>query len=205
MKTKLFFILLLATANLIAQTETINIDWSFGSNPSVAESAPNYPSKTIEVGDTVNWNFNGTGTHTVTSEPGSSETWDSGLMASGPAVVYSRTFTTIGTNPYVCTPHNGNMNGTITVVADGTLGVEDFSLRDFKILPNPATTEFSIDFPQNITTVNIEVYNILSKRVYTGKISEFDKTVNVSSWNSGVYLVKLSNEELSQTKRFIKQ
>ncbi|MCF6295296.1 MAG: T9SS type A sorting domain-containing protein [Flavobacteriaceae bacterium] len=87
-----------------------------------------------------------------------------------------------------------------------TLGTERFELtNNFKIYPNPGSTAFNIELLNNLTAANLEVYDILGKQVYAGEVSEFNYKVNVSQWNSGIYLVKVSNEISTQTKKFIKQ
>jgi plastocyanin len=207
MKTKLLFTLLFLTgANLIAQTETINITWHFGSNPNDAtEGQLNYPNKTIEVGDTVIWNWTASTTHTVTRIGGSSsDSFNSGSM-SGVGTTFSKTFTTTGTNDYICNPHPGNMFGTITVVPDGSLGVDEFNLSELNISPNPVTTEFKVDLPNSIESANIDVFDILGKQIYSMVITSFNSVVEVSNWDNGTYLVRVSSGEYSQTKRIIKQ
>ena len=145
MKKLLLILTCLATFNIVAQTVTI--DWSFGSNSDVTPTTdPTSADRTIEVGDTVIWNYYSTGTHTVTSSAGSTETWDSGFISSGAGVTYQRTFTSVGTNPYVCTPHSGNV---ITVVPEGTLSVSTFeeASKKINIYPNPASTQLKINLP----------------------------------------------------------
>lgn len=208
-KKLLFTILTLATINLSAQTETVTIDWSFGSNSDVmpATAATN-ADRTIEVGDTVVWNYYATGTHTVTSEAGSTEAWDSGLIASGTGVTYSKTFTAVGTNAYVCTPHNGNMYGTITVVADGTLSAPQFDVpTKFSIFPNPSSDVMNINIPMLTDEgLKLEIFNVLGKKVYTQQLSKLSSSVNIAKWNSGLYLVRLTSpdQDITLTKRFVK-
>ncbi|NNE33157.1 MAG: T9SS type A sorting domain-containing protein [Winogradskyella sp.] len=207
MKKLLLLLCLFVVYGMSAQTETITIDWSFGSNSDVTpETASTNADRTIEVGDTVIWDFYSTGTHTVTSKPGSAETWDSGLISSGTGVTYSRTFNTIGVNDYECTPHPGNMYGTITVVAEGSLSVPDLQKNsNFDISPNPSRDRLNIKLQAYTDELKIEVFDVLGKRVYTGVLNQLNSTVNVSSWNSGIYLVRVSNEKAIETKRFIKQ
>ena len=207
---KILFTLLTFTAlNTYGQTETVTIDWSFGSNTDVMPAtAANNTDRTIEVGDTVVWNYYATGTHTVTSEAGSTESWDSGLIASGSGVTYSKTFTAVGTNAYVCTPHNGNMYGTITVVADGTLSSPQFDApTKFSIFPNPSTNVMNINIPTLTDDgLKLEVYDVLGKKVYSQQVTELSSKVNITKWNSGLYLVRLSSpdQDITLTKRFVK-
>src|ERR1043165_9793241 len=67
-------------------------------------------SPTINVGDTVTWVFRASG-HDTRSKTG---LWSSGIQPVNG--IFSFTFTSAGSFPYVCTPHeNLGMIGTITV------------------------------------------------------------------------------------------
>ena len=73
---KLLFILCIGLSlSLSAQVETITIDWSFNSIPGASGDANS--SRTIEVGDTVQWNWYASGSHNVVSSSGSTETFNS--------------------------------------------------------------------------------------------------------------------------------
>ena len=69
---------------------------------------------TIEVGDTVEWTW-GSGSHNLLKTSGAEEFGTGQTYYSG-GHVYSHTFELVGANDYVCSPHAGNMNGTITVI-----------------------------------------------------------------------------------------
>jgi len=69
---------------------------------------------TVPVGTKVTWTNNGSPIHTVTSEPGAPETFDSGAMGSNG--IFSFTFAKAETVDYVCTPHASiGMRGTLIV------------------------------------------------------------------------------------------
>ncbi len=77
---------------------------------------------------------------------------------------------------------------------------------EFAISPNPANRELHVTLSKESNKdVIIEVYDVLGKRVYKGLITKLEYTVNVSDWKSGVYLVRITDEKSTQTKRFIKQ
>ena len=67
---------------------------------------------TISSGTTVTWTNMDSVDHTVTSDPGSSEVFDSGNIA--PGATYSHTFNNAGTFNYHCTIHP-DMHGQVTV------------------------------------------------------------------------------------------
>ena len=102
MKTKLLLFFTFISLTMGAQT-THQLGW--GNTGSDANQQ-----LTIEVGDTVEWTW-GSGTHNLVSTSGV-ETFDSGYESSG--FVWSHTFTVVGSTDCVCSPHAGNMYGTIT-------------------------------------------------------------------------------------------
>lgn len=75
----------------------------------------------------------------------------------------------------------------------------------FKISPNPSKNRLNIKLPKSFDNMTVEVFDVLGKRVHKSVITNLDSTIDVSRWKTGVYLVKVSNDIESQTKRFIKQ
>lgn len=86
------------------------------------------------------------------------------------------------------------------------LGFENnYQDKDFTISPNPAKNKLNIALPSDMPSAKVSVFNVLGKLVYSGEISNFNGSIDISNWNSGVYLVKVSTDNLTKTKRFIKQ
>ena len=75
----------------------------------------------------------------------------------------------------------------------------------FSISPNPATTKLNVHLPASYKQAEVIVYDVLGKQVYKTDLTILRSSINVSKWNSGVYLVKITSGEVSQTKRFVKQ
>jgi LPXTG-motif cell wall-anchored protein len=75
---------------------------------------------TVNVGDTVNWQYAGQNEHTVQADDGS---FDSGDLKTGEKTSFSFTFSKAGTFAYYCKYHGGpggtGMSGTIVVQAAG--------------------------------------------------------------------------------------
>ncbi|MFT5216889.1 MAG: hypothetical protein ACI83H_002022 [Glaciecola sp.] len=111
----------------------------------------------------------------------------------------------IGSFDFECVPHSSIMYGTITVVAEGTLSIVDVKKVDFSIFPNPSNYKLNIRLAQNSNDAYVEVYDILGKRIYRQTLTSTQSSINVSRWYSGVYLVKITNDNGTQTKRFVKQ
>jgi len=86
------------------------------------------------------------------------------------------------------------------------LGIEDANKITFSMSPNPATSNLKIVLPSNLTNSSIEIFDMLSRKIFDGKmINTHFSIIDVSTWGSGVYLVRVSNGLSAQTKRFVKQ
>lgn len=184
-----------------AQTQTYNIDWSFGSNPSASGDAN--ADRTIEEGDTVTWTWYANGNHNVVSNADATESFSSQIE--GPGFVFSHTFTQVGTNSYVCTPHSGSMFGTITVVPEGTLNATDFFTEEsISLYPNPTQNLFYLNIENNIADVKVDIYNTLGQKIkiINHSISK-DEPIDVSDLNSGLYLVRVTDGQNAVIKRLI--
>jgi len=207
MKKLLLILSLFIALNLHAQTvETVTIDWSFGSNPSADGNAN--ADRTVEVGDTVNWTWSGTGSHNVesTADDSNSETFNSGATVLAPNT-FSYTFNNIGSTDFRFNPHD-SMNGTITVVAEGTLSSSSIDAQqEFRIYPNPSADYMNVEVPNlSSESLKLEVFDVLGKKVLSQNLNKLSSRINVSKWNSGVYLVRLtsSDDTVATTKRFVK-
>jgi len=75
----------------------------------------------------------------------------------------------------------------------------------FSISPNPASRTLNIKVSKKLQNAKITVFDVLGKKVYTKTLSTLSPSIDVSKWNSGVYLVKISSENFSKTRRFVKQ
>jgi len=113
-----------------------------------------------------------------------------------------------GTFINVAPPFEYNGDGTQNGVTNWiTLGVDDFAtVSTISLYPNPTTTTLNIDIKNTVSSGTIEVHDILGKRVLSQAISSNDTLeINVSDWNSGLYLIKISSANSIETKRFIKK
>jgi hypothetical protein len=69
--------------------------------------------------------------------------------------------------------------------------------------PNPATTNFTIEALENVE--NVSVYNVLGQEVISTTANSKIVTVDVSSLQNGIYVVRTSiNGNVSAT-RFVKE
>jgi hypothetical protein len=77
--------------------------------------------------------------------------------------------------------------------------------KDFTISPNPASSTINVYLPKDFKNAKLSVFDVLGKEIYTIELNSLHSTINISKWNSGVYLVRIATETDSQTKRFVKQ
>ncbi|MCW9037097.1 T9SS type A sorting domain-containing protein [Altibacter sp.] len=190
MKKITILLCLLSVTQLFAQT-TFEVDWD--------QSVGGAATFTIETGDTVKWIWANGVPHSVTSQPGSAEMFDSGILT-GMGTEFSQTFTVVGSNSYSCDVHP-NMTGTITV--EPSLSVEEKFAKNIKLYPNPVSSELMI--ASLFRFDSYEIYDITGKKVGQG-IGEGTYTyLNVSYLNTGVYFVKVRAGNLQATTKLIKK
>ena len=92
------------------------------------------------------------------------------------------------------------------ITASTTLSTQNLQVQnDFEISPNPATSKLNIKLAANINNATVTVYDVLGKKVISKNLSAMTSSIDVSRWNSGVYLVRVSTDNQTLTKRFVKQ
>jgi len=85
-----------------------------------------------------------------------------------------------------------------------TLGLNEITSNDFKIAPNPVKTTLELKNNSINKISKLEIFDVLGKKVYTQNVGDLIESIDVSHLRQGVYLVKVSNESSSQTKKIIK-
>ena len=89
-------------------------------------------------------------------------------------------------------------------VYDESLSVNNFEFSDLVLYPNPAKNEFNLKWDKS-ENVSIRIYNALGKLTYYGKsVNLFNGlNIDVSSYGSGLYFVKLNSRDGEITKKLI--
>jgi hypothetical protein len=88
-----------------------------------------------------------------------------------------------------------------------TTGIKEQNLTtQFIIAPNPTNGILNISSSLKNTTIRIEVIDALGKVLLSEDHKEFNQTsINVVHLSSGIYFLKLSSENNTSTKKFIKE
>jgi hypothetical protein len=91
--------------------------------------------------------------------------------------------------------------GSFNLNAQTTLDIDREMV--FSITPNPARSELRLQLHDGLINVRIEVFDVLGKKIYANVFT--GNPINISNWSKGVYLVRVSTDDKSHTKRFVKQ
>ena len=84
-----------------------------------------------------------------------------------------------------------------------TLGTASFENSKIKLYPNPTSTSFSIDAQEIVEKVSI--YNLLGQEVISKITNSQQVTIDISSLNVGVYVVKATINGIESTSRVVKK
>ncbi|WP_299120446.1 T9SS type A sorting domain-containing protein [uncultured Winogradskyella sp.] len=86
-------------------------------------------------------------------------------------------------------------------VTPQTLSNDEFSLDKVAIYPNPSDTGFVTITSTSNDLMNIQIFDILGKQVKNEILT--NNTLNVSNLKSGVYIVKMTQNNASTTKKLV--
>ncbi|MCT4630616.1 T9SS type A sorting domain-containing protein [Winogradskyella sp.] len=81
------------------------------------------------------------------------------------------------------------------------LSTNNFESASFSIYPNPTNTGFVTITSSNSDVMNVQVFDILGKQVKNETL--INNTLNVSSLNKGVYILKITQNNTSTTKKLV--
>ena len=190
-KTLLLFFTLFSFA-LSAQT-THNLGWA-------NDGSSDNQQITIEVGDTIIWTW-GAGTHNLRATSGT-ESFDSGYFT-GAGNTFTYTFNQVGSTNYVCDPHAGNMNGTVTVTS--TAGITKNNLLSFDMYPNPVSDMLTVQLPTGTEKAEVSIIDYTGRLVSSKTISSNDTSIDVQSISKGIYIIRVTSNAKIGVQRFIKK
>ena len=78
-------------------------------------------------------------------------------------------------------------------LVSSTASVNDFSISNIKLYPNPAKDILTIQTTNGIKIASVEVFDILGKQIIKSELQ--NNTLNVSELTQGMYIVKMISEE----------
>lgn len=91
-----------------------------------------------------------------------------------------------------------------TIHVSFTLGIVENNLQNsIVIFPNPANDLLNIKLSEYFES--IEITNIIGQVLYSNKVTDSFMQINISSFSSGFYFIRLKGKEKTATKQFIKE
>ncbi|MBV1924844.1 MAG: T9SS type A sorting domain-containing protein, partial [Flavobacteriaceae bacterium] len=72
----------------------------------------------------------------------------------------------------------------------------------FSAYPNPVKDILQLNANEEISSVVI--YNVLGQEVYNASVNAFSSTIDMASYNSGVYFVKVNIGDTQGTVKILK-
>lgn len=85
------------------------------------------------------------------------------------------------------------------------LSIAEFEKEDFKIYPNPTTSNINLIFPQGIHQATVEIYDVLGKKLFKKELLSGANEVDLSSLSKGMYFVKVKASSIAKTLKIIKE
>ena len=92
-------------------------------------------------------------------------------------------------------------------IIDGTLSSESFIMQDVSIYPNPTSGFFTISYG-SLNPTKVEVFDVTGKNILTldaNALADSQTQINIEKAATGVYFVKISNDNNQIVKRIIKK
>jgi hypothetical protein len=91
----------------------------------------------------------------------------------------------------------------IYVHKNTVLGVNEINKSTYTLFPNPAHNTLTIT--ANSSIEKVKVYNILGQEVYSNIVNSDSVTLDVSSLNEGVYIIKTTINGTEASSKFVKK
>ena len=137
---------------------------------------------------------------------------NSGCNQATPVTVVTTPATQVA-NPATMVSSGGTVTAPATAVGSGgsditlctTVGIQEITTAiSFLISPNPTSNNFTITFPNTITTGTIEIYNVLGEKVFEETMHNSSaKQIHLTNISAGIYFVNVYDREKYYCKKLI--
>ena len=99
-----------------------------------------------------------------------------------------------------------NFPTTFTTKFANTTGIEEKATnKNFILFPNPANFEFTITSTSQPQNTQLEIYSLLGKKLRSVELHKKNETINIESFPSGIYIIKVSNENVRLVQKLVKR
>lgn len=94
----------------------------------------------------------------------------------------------------------GAVDQMITVTQLSGLGVNNENISDISVYPNPASSVVNVT---NVANTTVDIFDITGQLVYTKNVVSEIEQINVSDFNAGIYIINITNDMTTVSKRLI--
>ena len=99
----------------------------------------------------------------------------------------------------------GVCKDTSACVNIATVGLDELSSNTtVRAYPNPMNEQVTIELQKVVANTQVTIVNVEGKVVYNNVVNTGKISVDGSTWNNGIYIVKITNEEYTKTLKLIK-
>lgn len=92
-----------------------------------------------------------------------------------------------------------------SVALSNGLGVNDFSVNDFFMYPNPTSDICTVSLSEKLDEGVLRIYSIRGQKIAEQKISKTSPTISLKALQSGIYIYELNSNGNITTGKIIKQ
>ncbi|MEI7802293.1 MAG: T9SS type A sorting domain-containing protein, partial [Bacteroidota bacterium] len=118
------------------------------------------------------------------------------------------TFTPTVIGNYAAWVWDGLCDDTTECIFNGLTGMnaELSTVNSFVVFPNPTDESITIQFSKSCENCKLEITNTIGQIEFSAPINQKSEIINLKSFSSGIYFLKVINENGSiQVKKIIKQ
>lgn len=116
----------------------------------------------------------------------------------------TQTFNPTQSGNYAVVVDFGTCKDTSTCYYFSPVGINEINASNISIQPNPFNTELKVTLDKNYEGV-IEVYNTIGELITSEKLQQRNVTLNTSTWNAGVYILKATTSGGVVVKKVVKR
>ncbi|HXD94744.1 MAG TPA: T9SS type A sorting domain-containing protein [Bacteroidia bacterium] len=85
-------------------------------------------------------------------------------------------------------------------------GIKQFAANNVSIYPNPATNALNINFANAVVNkASVKIFSLIGSEVLSAIISDNNLSVDISGLAAGTYMVQISSDNISVTKKIVKE
>ena len=93
----------------------------------------------------------------------------------------------------------------VRVYEESFLSIQDSSMEDMVIYPNPTDNNIKVKVPRNLIGTKLKIYSTLGRKLAAYTLSETDSIFDISSFKSGIYFLRFESKLGVYTKEIIKK